>query len=186
MVIALIALFVAMGGGAYATHAGSVARDKVHSYAIINDAVTTADIQGGGGRGGTIKNRDVHPLLAVAKGFATVAARNTNGPAAVQNFGGQQTRTEPAGVSAQRVFPGIYEVTFAANVGTGKFINVDSFDDLAIQVTGRNGFSIGAATPAGSTASEDQVKLRIIMRRPDNGGLTDAPFTVQFYARTVG
>ncbi len=66
-VIACIALFVAMGGVAYAAN-------TVRSGDIVNDAVTSADIKGGGGRTGDIKNRDVNALLAVAKGFATIDA----------------------------------------------------------------------------------------------------------------
>jgi hypothetical protein len=104
-VIACIALFVAMSGVAYAAN-------SVRSRDIVNDAVTSADIKGGGGKTGDIKNRDVNALLAVAKGFATIDARNTNGPATVHNFGGQQTATSPPGVSAQRVGVGIYDVTF--------------------------------------------------------------------------
>ena len=69
MVISLIALFVALGGTAYA-----IASNSIRSRHIVNDAVTSADIKGGGGRVGDIKNRDVNPLLAVAKGFATIDA----------------------------------------------------------------------------------------------------------------
>ena len=46
MVVALVALFVASTGVAYAAN-------TIHSRDIVNDAVTTADIQGGGGRTGT-------------------------------------------------------------------------------------------------------------------------------------
>ena len=187
-VIALTALFVALGGSAYATHTQRLARDAVHSFNIRNDAVTTADIQGGGGRPGTIKNRDVHPLLAVAKGFATVAGRSSNGAATVLNYGGQQTRTNPAGASAQRVAPGVYDVTFAANTGTGRFINVDSVNDLAVQVTPRlsvgQGASFGTLSTLGSSAGPNQVVLRIVLRNAQNQPV-DRTFTVQFYARTV-
>ena len=181
MAIALVALFVALGGTAVA----SVAVNQVRSRHIVNDAVTSADIKGGGGRTGDIKNRDVNALLAVAKGFATIQSTGANGPAPVQNFGGQQTRTSPPGVTAQRVGTGIYDVTFAANQGTGRFVNVNNVDDLAIQVTGRNGFSTGSVFAPASTAGPNQIKLRIIMRRPSDGGLIDAGFTVQFYARTT-
>lgn len=179
--IALVALFVALGGTAVA----SVAVNQVRSRHIVNDAVTSADIKGGGGRTGDIKNRDVNALLAVAKGFASIEARNTNGPADVFNFGGQQTRTDPPGVTAQRVAPGVYDVTFAANQGTGRFVNVNSVNDLAWQVTGRNGFSTGSVFAPASTANQDQIRLRVFMRRPDNGTVTDSSFTVQFYARTT-
>ncbi len=176
-VIACIALFVAMSGVAYAAN-------TVRSRDIVNDAVTSADIKGGGGKTGDIKNRDVNALLAVAKGFATVQARATNGPATILNYGGQQTSTT-SGVTAQRVAPGVYDVTFNANTGTGKFVNVNSVNDLAWQVTGRTSFSDGSVFATASSADENQVKLRVIMRRPDDGNETDASFSVQFYARTT-
>ena len=176
-VIACIALFVALSGVAYAAN-------TVRSRDIVNDAVTSADIKGGGGKTGDIKNRDVNALLAVAKGFATVQSRNTNGPATILNYGGQQTSTNN-GVTAQRVGVGIYDVTFNANTGTGRFVNVNSVNDLAWQVTGRNGFSDGSVFDAASSANTNQVKLRIFMRRPSNGTLIDANFSVQFYARTT-
>lgn len=177
--IALVALFVALGGTAVA----SVAVNQVRSRHIVNDAVTSADIKGGGGKTGDIKNRDVNALLAVAKGFATVEARGTNGPANIFNFGGQQTATSPPGVSAQRVAVGTYDVTFRANLGTGKFVNVNSVNDLAWQVTSRNGFSDGSAI--GLSANENEIRLRVVMRRPTDGFNIDSSFSVQFYARTT-
>ncbi len=98
-VIACIALFVAMSGVAYAAN-------TVRSRDIVNDAVTSADIKGGGGKTGDIKNRDVNALLAVAKGFASIDARNTNGPATVHNFGGQQTATSPTACTRPADRPG--------------------------------------------------------------------------------
>ncbi len=177
--IALVALFVALGGTAVA----GVAVNQVRSRHIVNDAVTSADIKGGGGKTGDIKNRDVNALLAVAKGFASVEARGTPGPVNILNFGGQQTATSPPGVSAQRIGVGTYDVTFRANLGTGKFVNVDSVNDLAWQVTSRNGFSDGSAI--GVSANENEIKLRVVMRRPDNGNNIDSSFSVQFYARTT-
>jgi hypothetical protein len=183
LVIALVALFVALGGTSYAVT--RIDRDSVRSFHIVNDAVTSADIQGGGGRTGDIKNRDVNALLAVAKGFATVQSQNNNGNATVLNFGGQQTKTDAPGVTAQRVAQGVYDVTFPANEGTGKFVNVDNINDLAWQVTSRDGFATGSVLPVGSSASVDQVKLRVVIRNPTNGATLDRSFSVQFYARTT-
>ena len=87
-----------MSGVAYAAN-------TIRSRDIVNDAVTSADIKGGG-KTGDIKNRDVNALLAVAKGFATIDGQNANGNAPVLNFGGQQTSTSPPGVSAVRQFWG--------------------------------------------------------------------------------
>jgi len=76
-------------------------------------------------------------------------------------------------------------VTFSANTGTGKFVNVDNVDDLAIQVTGRDGNSVGSVSLPVSSANQDTIKLRVIMRQASNGTTDDRPFSVQFYARTT-
>jgi len=189
MAVALVALFVAMSGVAYAAN-------TVRSRDIVNDAVTTADIQGGGGRTGTIKNRDTHALLAIPKGYATIDAGLAP---TVMNFGGQQTATSPPGVSVARVSEGVYDVTFRANTGTGRFISVDSVNDLAFAANGQK----AVVNPAGndpqptmepvvsvvrsrSTANQDEIKLRVIVEDGSNGDKTDAAdFSVFFYARTV-
>jgi hypothetical protein len=186
MVVALIALFVATSGVAYAAN-------TIHSRDIVNDAVTTADIQGGGGRTGTIKNRDTNALLAIPKGYASIDAAASP---RVLNYGGQQTSTTN-GVSVARVQQGVYDVTFNANTGTGRFLKVDSIDDLSFAA---NGQKVGAAggndsSPGlepivsvvrnRSSANENQVKLRVVVE-DDNGGKTDAAdFSVFFYSRTV-
>jgi hypothetical protein len=185
MAIALVALFVALGGTSYAVT--RIDRDSVRSHHIVNDAVTTADIQGGGGRTGTIKNRDTNALLAIPKGYATIQG----GPVpAVLNYGGQQTRTEPTGVTVSRVSAGVYDVIFAANTGTGRFVKVDSTNDLAVVGT-------GATAPGGSepiviwnkdlsSANENQVRLRIRVEDASSGNPVNlAQFSVFFYTRTV-
>ena len=220
-VVAVIALFVALGGTSYAAlRVGSkqIINNSIRSKDLRNGQVRTRDLKNSDvrtqdirnnhvrsrdlrdGDVGTqdladngvgtqdladndIRNADANAELALAKGFASVDARNTNGPATVHNFGGQQTSTAPTGVSAERVAQGIYDVTFVSN--DGKFTDVDSVNDLTTQVTGRNGFSTGSIFDAASSASADQVKLRVFMRRPDNGGTIDSDFSIQFYARTT-
>ena len=54
-----------------------------------------------------------------------------------------------------------------------------------MQVTGRNGFSTASIFANASTATADPVKLRVFLRRPDNGGTIDSAFSLQFYARTA-
>jgi hypothetical protein len=185
-VIACIPLFVAMSGVAYA----SVSSNSVRSRHIVNDAVTSADIKGGGGRAGDIKNRDVNPLLAVAKGFATVDAVPAGQQARVLNFGGQQTAT-PSGVSVQRVGQGTYDVTFDANSGTGRFARVDSVDDLAVSGMAVRPQFVGGVVPVvswlktSSSASENQIKLRLVIENANSGNTLDTDFTVLFYARTT-
>jgi len=178
-----IALFVAMGGVAYASVPGNSVRSRnivdnnVRSGDIVNDGVTGADIQGGGGRTGTIKNRDVFKSLAVAKGFATINGAAANGTTNVLNFGGQQTATSPPGVSAVRIGSGNYQVTFRANTGTGKFAGVSSVDDLTIQATGE---SLSNASAEAVSASEDQIVIRVRLRT-FNGVPANEDFAVQFY-----
>jgi hypothetical protein len=182
MVVALVALFVAMSGVAYAAN-------TIHSRDIVNDAVTTADIQGGGGRTGTIKNRDTNALLAIPKGYATIQGAGANQPSVI-NFGGQQTSTSPPGVSVSRVSSGVYDVTFNANTGTGRFLKVDSTADLA--VTGAGSASGPGSEPivvwdrANSTANENQIKLRVRVEDASSGNpASTAQFSVFFYSRTV-
>ncbi|MDQ3719219.1 MAG: hypothetical protein M3350_00250 [Actinomycetota bacterium] len=185
MVIALVALFVALGGTSYAVT--RIDRDSVRSFHIVNDAVTTADIQGGGGRTGTIKNRDTNALLAIPKGYATIQGGLAP---TVLNFGGQQTSTAGNGVTVTRVGNGRYDVVFNANTGTGRFLKVDSTSDLAV-------LGSGSATPGGSepvviwdknasSANENQVRLRIRVEDASSGNPAGlAQFSVFFYTRTV-
>ena len=109
------------------------AANTIRSRDIVNDAVTSADIKGGGGKTGDVKNRDVNKSLAVAKGFATVDASAGNGIKPILNGGGQQTANLPGGIGAVRTGTGQYTVTFNANTGTGKFSGVDNLSDLATQ-----------------------------------------------------
>jgi hypothetical protein len=175
LVIACISLFVAMSGAAYAAA-------RIHSSDIVNDAVTSADIKGGGGKTGDVKNRDVNKSLAVAKGFATVDASPGNGGKPILNGGGQQTANLPGGISAVRTGTGQYTVTFNANTGTGKFSGVDNVSDLAIQATGRDATRADASViTTGSSANVNQVVLNVRVYNP-GGAATDRDFSVQFYA----
>jgi hypothetical protein len=187
MVVALVALFIALGGTSYAVT--RIDRDSVRSFHIVNDAVTTADIQGGGGRTGTIKNRDTNALLAIPKGYATIQGAGGNQPS-VLNFGGQQTSTSPPGVSATRVSSGVYDVTFNANTGTGRFLKVDSTGDLAVvgngSASGPGSEPIVVWDRANSSANENQIKLRIRVEDASSGNpASTAQFSVFFYSRTV-
>jgi len=182
-----VALFVALGGTSYAVT--RIDRDSVRSYHIVNDAVTTADIQGGGGRTGTIKNRDTNALLAIPKGYASIQGAGPGQPTLL-NYGGQQTRTNPTGVSVTRVSNGVYDVTFNANTGTGRFLKVDSTSDLSVVGT-------GAASPGGSepvvvwdknasSANENLIRLRVRVEDASSGAPAGlAQFSVFFYTRTV-
>jgi len=170
-----------------AVDSGKLADNAVGTGKLADGAVGTGKLADGAVSSGkladgSVGNADLDPGAAVAKGFASVAATNVDGPAQVLSFGGQQTSTAADGVSAVRVGTGIYDVTFLANAG--KFSGVDSVDDLTWQVTGRNGFSDGSVFDAASSANEDRITLRIFMRRPSDGTVLDASFSVQFSART--
>lgn len=187
MVVALVALFVALGGTSYAVT--RIDRDSVRSFHIVNDAVTTADIQGGGGKTGTIKNRDTNALLAIPKGYASIQGAGKNQPS-VLNFGGQQTATSPPGVSVVRISSGVYDVTFNANTGTGKFLKVDSTADLSVvgtgSATGAGSEPIVVWDRANSSASENQIRLRMRVDDASSGNpAATAQFSVFFYSRTV-
>jgi hypothetical protein len=175
LVIACIALFVSLSGVAYAAN-------TIRSRDIVNDAVTSADIKGGGGRTGDVKNRDVNKSLAVAKGFATIDASPGNGGKPILNGGGQQTANLPAGIGAVRTGTGQYTVTFNANTGTGKFAGVDNLSDLSIQATGRDAIRTDASIiTSGSSANVNQVVLNVRVY-DTNGTPIDRDFSVQFYA----
>jgi hypothetical protein len=172
LVISCIALFAAMSGVAYAAN-------TVRSRDIVNNAVTSADIKGGGGKTGDVKNRDVNKSLAVAKGFATIKRQTTNGPAIVLNAGGQQTANQPGGVTAARTGPGAYTVTFNANTGTGKFAGVDDINDLAIGVSAKNFQNATVLSNSDANVNKVVLRVRIISF---NGNNSDEDFSVQFYA----
>ena len=174
-VIACVALFVSLSGVAYAAN-------TIRSRDIVNNAVTSADIKGGGGRTGDVKNRDVNKSLAVAKGFATVDASPGNGIKPILNGGGQQTANLPGGIGAVRTGTGQYTVTFNANTGTGRFSGVDNLSDLAIQATSRDtAYGDAAVITSGSSANVNQVIVRVQTRNNANN-LIDRDFSVQFYA----
>lgn len=168
MVVALIALFIAMGGVSYGVATGSI-----DSREIKNNSVRGKDI-----RNGTILGKDISAGTAVTKGFATINGQGTNGSASVLNFGGQQTATDPPGVTAERQFTGTYVVTFR-----GTFVDVDSVDDLAIQATGEN---FSNASAEATSATEGQVVIRVRLRNFNGTQPANEDFAVQFHTRTRG
>jgi hypothetical protein len=184
-VLASVALFVTLGGTSYAVATGSIDSREIRNNTIRGKDIRTGNVASRDLKNDDVRSRDIENTqvrsadlnaeVAVAKGFASIQGTNANGPANVVNFGGQQTN----GVTAQRIAAGIYDVTF-----TGTFTDVDNVGDLAVQVTGRNGFSTGSVFDAAGTANQNQIKLRAFMRRPDNGVGIDTSFSVQFYART--
>lgn len=181
-VLAAIALFVALGGTGYAVT--RIDRNSISSRHIVNNTVEGADIVGGGGRTGTIKNRDVNKLLAIAKAFATVKATGGGTVPRIINAGGGQTKASNVTVTAG---PGIadYTVTFNADPGVGGYQGVGSFDDVAVLVTPRSASS-GAAShaevvTAGSSANSNQIKVKVHTSRTYDGNAQEADFSVAVY-----
>ena len=176
MAVALVALFVAMSGVAYAAN-------TIRSRDIVNDAVTSADIKGGGGKTGDVKNRDVNKSLAVAKGFATVDAST-----------GQRREADPERRRSADREPARRHHRHADR---NRSVHGD------VQRQHRNGQVLGGrqphrprhpghrpATPPtamppssrrGSSANENQVVLRVQIRNNANT-LIDRDFSLQFYA----
>ncbi len=192
MVVALIALFVAMGGVSYGVATGSIDGREIKNNTVKSGDLRNNDIRGKDIRTSTIGGSDVasntlkgadidEPSLAldVVKGFATINGQNTNGSASVLNFGGQQTAT----VTAERQVSGTYQVSFAANTEAGGFANVNSVDDLAIQATGEN-FSNASAEAI--SASENEVVIRVRLRTFNGNAPANEDFAVQFQARSTG
>ena len=181
-----------MGGVSYGVATGSInsreiKNSTVRSKDLRNNEVRGKDIRtstigGSDVAADTLKGEDIDESsldLAVAKGFATIDGVNANGAATVLNFGGQQTATTPPGVSAVREVSGSYLVTFTANAG--KFVGVNSVDDLAIQATGEN-FSNASAQAV--TATADQIVIRVRLRTFNGNNPANEDFAVQFHTRT--
>jgi hypothetical protein len=177
IVIASISLFVALGGVGYAAA-------TIRSGNIVDDAVVSADIKGGGGATGTIKNRDMYRGIALFKGFATVRAGSNQIAPTILNAGGQQTRA--SGTTVQRVSTGIYRVTFNADQGTGGYSGVNSRNQIAgiatvqdtdgpqAEIASLNNDNATLPAPTGS-----QVVIEVIIA-DTAGNLRDRDFTVGF------
>ncbi len=211
MVVALIALFIAMGGVSYGVATGSINSREIKNNTVKSGDLRNNDIRGKDIRRSTIGGSDVASnalkgadidesslvlappsnslkgsdidesslVLDLVRGFATINGEGANGTASVLNFGGQQTAT----VTAQREVSGSYLVTFRANTATGGFVNVDNVDDLAIQATGEN-FSNASAQATSASANEVAIRVRLRTFNGDNPANED--FSVQFHARTTG
>jgi hypothetical protein len=177
LVIACIALFVALGGVGYAAA-------TIRSGNIVNDAVVSADIKGGGGKTGTIKNRDMYRGIALFKGFATIRAGSANTAPTVLNAGGQQTKA--GSTEAQRVSRGVYRVTFHADSGTGGYVGINNRNQISGIATVQDtdgaqpetaSLNNDSATLPQPTSSQVVVEVRVY---DTAGNVQDRDFTVGF------
>jgi hypothetical protein len=177
MVVATVALFVALGGVGYAAA-------TIRSGNIVDDAVVSADIKGGGGRTGTIKNRDMYRGIALFKGFATVQAGANQAGTAILNAGGQQTNAGATTVT--RVAQGRYRVTFNADPGTGGYAGITSRNQIAgfVSVQDTDGgqdetaaLNNDSPTLPAPTSSQVVIEVRVF---DTTGAPQDRNFTVGF------
>jgi hypothetical protein len=110
MCVALVALFMAMGGSAYAlvVTSGSIKNNTIRGEDVHNGGLLGKDFRANGVGGGAIKES----TLGVVPG-ALVA--NGSNRFAVVNAGGQQVRGRGT-TSAARTAEGRYQVVFDADV----------------------------------------------------------------------
>jgi hypothetical protein len=119
MTVALLALFMAMGGSAYAlvVTSGSIRNNTIRSVDVRNGGLLGKDFRKNGVGGGAIKESTLGtvPGALVAHGSARYS---------VVNAGGQQVRGRGT-TSAARTAEGRYQVIFDADVrGCGYYATV--------------------------------------------------------------
>ena len=206
MVVALIALFIALGGVSYGVATGSINSREIKNSTVRSKDLRNNDIRGKDVRASTIGGSDVAAntlkgsdidesslgkvpsattadgldtiASAAAKGFATIRGSAANGAATVLNFGGQQTATDPPGVTAERQAAGTYLVTFRAN--TGGYSNAATVDDVAIQATGEN---FSNASAEATSVTQNVVVIRVRLRTFNGANPANEDFSVNFYTR---
>ena len=109
MAVALVALFMAMGGSAYAlvVTSGSIKNNTIRGEDVRNGGLLGKDFRKNGVGGGAVKESS---LRTVPSAFLTHGAARF----AVVNAGGQQVRGRPG--TASRTAEGRYQVIFDTNV----------------------------------------------------------------------
>jgi hypothetical protein len=110
MAVALLALFMAMGGSAYAlvVTSGSIKNNTIRSVDVRNGGLLGKDFRKNGVGGGAIKEATLETVPA-----AIIA--HASGHFAVVNAGGQQVRARGT-TSAARTAEGRYQVIFDRDV----------------------------------------------------------------------
>jgi len=110
MAVALLALFMAMGGSAYAlvVTSGSIKNNTIRSVDVRNRALIGKDVRGDGLGGRAIKESTLGP---VPTAFSAEGIQHF----AVVNGGGQQVRARGT-TSSARTAEGRYQVIFTRDV----------------------------------------------------------------------
>jgi len=119
MAVALLALFMATGGSAYALviTSGSIKNNTIRSVDVRNHGLGGQDIRANGIGGGAVKESTLGPVPAA---FFTEGAQHF----AVVNAGGQQVRFRGT-TSSARTAEGRYQVIFNRDVrGCGYYATV--------------------------------------------------------------
>ncbi len=119
MAVALLALFMAMGGSAYALviTSGSIKNNTIRSADVRNGALLGKDMRSNGVGGRAIKESSLGPVPSAF--VAHASARY-----AVVNAGGQAVR-QRAVSSAARTAEGRYQVIFEADIrGCGYYATI--------------------------------------------------------------
>ena len=159
MAVALLALFMAMGGSAYALviTSGSIKNNTIKSVDVRNHSLLGKDVRSNGIGGGAIKESTLGtvPGALLAHGSARFA---------VVNAGGQQVRGRGT-TSVARTAEGRYQVIFNADVrGCGYYATIGGPtaaappDNGQITVSGLgsnvNGVDIRTTGAAGAQANK--------------------------------
>ena len=119
MAVALVALFMAMGGSAYAlvVTSGSIKNNTIRGVDVRNGGLLGKDFRKNGVGGGAIKESS---LSAVPSSFLTAGSAHY----AVVNGGGQSVRNRGI-TSAARTAEGRYQVIFDADIrGCGYYATI--------------------------------------------------------------
>ena len=132
MAVALLALFMAMGGSAYAlvVTSGSIKNNTIRSQDVRNGGLIGKDVRADGLGGRAIKESTLATVPA-----ALVAEGSTH--FAVVNAGGQQVRARGT-TSAARTAEGRYQVIFNRDVrGCGYYATIGGPTAAAPPVSGQ-------------------------------------------------
>jgi hypothetical protein len=156
MAVALVALFMAMGGSAYAfvVTSGSIKNNTIRSVDVRNGALLGKDFRANGVGGGAIKEST---LDTVPGAFLTHGSRHY----AVVTAGGQQVRFRGT-TSAAKTATGRYQVVFDQDVRNCAYFATIGGPSAAAPDTGQitvnglgsnvNGVHVRTANDAGAPA----------------------------------
>jgi len=163
MIVALVALFVAMGGVGYAASVAdnSVGTKALKSRAVTGDKIAKNTILGSRIINGTIKGKDINLATMGTVPSATIA--NTAGSYAVVN-NGVLLRNRNV-VSVTQLSVGNYQVTFNQNVSQCAYVasagnvavgNTGNDDSAVVRPSGNSANAVTVSTfAAGAAANRD-------------------------------